>query len=143
MDSLGKSEVREDTVIELAPALAVPAIHGETTVEIDRYGTRANTNRDPLKEQTRNSQSPVTVQSPHLSKAHFGENNSGFQAGHIQGSLNLEFHHHAPNHSVFDNLALRVDRFVGQRPARIKDSKTRHRTARLVSHFCALRGRSG
>ena len=148
---MSSSEANKDGLIETAPTLTIPAVNDATTVEIDRYGTLANPNRGSSKRQTCDPQSPVTVQSPDFSKAHydtrsatvFGNSNAGVQIGQNQGTLSLQFHHHAPNHSVFDNLALRVDRFVGQQPARIKDLKTRHSTARLVSHFCAPRVLSG
>jgi hypothetical protein len=152
MSSSETSEVREDTVIELAPALTVPAIHDATAVETDRYGTRATPSLGSLEQQTCNPESPGTMQSPDLSTRHhksaFGEQNTGFQAGHVQGNLNVNYYHNGPlppasnvnNRSLFDSLVLQENSFTGRQLTPITELKMRHRAARLVSSIGGVRG---
>lgn len=75
----------------------------------------------------------------------FGSGNTGFQAGQISGTVNVQYSStfHGVNESLFDNLVLREDRFAGQHAAKVKELKARHRSARLVSSLCAFSGISG
>jgi hypothetical protein len=92
------------------------------------------------------------MQSPDLSTRHyksaFGEQNTGFQAGHVQGNLEVNYIHNGPlplasnvnNHSLFDSLVLQKNSFTGRQLTPIMESKMRHRAARLVSSIGGFRG---
>ena len=69
----------------------------------------------------------------------FGASNSGMQVGQLQGTVNVQFHHHSivkvDNRSMFDYLIFQD----ADESAKIKDSKANYWAARLVSHFLCFR----
>jgi hypothetical protein len=140
MCPLETGEVQEDAVIELTPAPIVPAVHDAQTVDTDRDGSPAEMNGRSSQPNTNH-----VMDNRLFNNVGFGSSNTGFQAGVIHGPVSLALHPpiNIAYHSMFDSLALREDRFVGQQPTRIKESKIRYRTARLVSHSCVSRRLSG
>lgn len=142
MDS---SEAGEDVMAEVAVASSAQDTDGLAVVRNGRDETSANTNQ-PLSAQTihnpARARGPVSLSttsqdsSQAFHQPSFGSANSKAHFGNAYtGTVTYNYNYGPPsqasNQSLFDNGALREDRFAGQGSARIKELKTRHRSARL------------